>query len=201
MQSNQHICCIVSHVAELASIFLFHCLFLYIVLCCVLLPPFPPHSLLPLRTFTLSYRLRRCKTDMNASISTMQLLMLFSWDIEQGRQIFPYQLTLCKRIWAVSIISSRLYLWASQFPSSFSWALQFTAEQRRGKRKYIQKEGSNVQLSFMVMTSISWVLFMTQFDCHGFYGFIEICMLQLMQKVYSLKQCQGLATEIILNLW
>lgn len=42
---------------------------------------------------------------------------------------------------------------------------------------------------------------MTQFDCHGFYGFIEICMLQLMQEVYSLKQCQGLDTEIILNLW
>lgn len=40
----------------------------------------------------------------------------------------------------------------------------------------------------------------SQFDCHSFYGFIEICMLQLMQ-VYSLKQCQGLATEIILNLW
>lgn len=36
--------------------------------------------------------------------------------------------------------------------------------------------------------------------CQSFYGFVEICRLQFMQ-VYSLKQCQELATEIILNLW
>lgn len=42
---------------------------------------------------------------------------------------------------------------------------------------------------------------MTQFDCHSFYGFIEIYVLQLMQEVHCIKQCQGLATEVILNLW
>lgn len=116
-------------------------------------------------------------------------------------KIFLYGLTLCRRICPTSITSSRLRLWASRFPSVFSWAPQFTAAQWQGRRKYIQKEGSAVQLLFVVMTSISWVLFMTRFDCHSFYGFIEIYMLQLMQEVYPIKQCQGLATEIILSLW
>lgn len=171
MQSNQHICCIVSHDAELDSKFLFHFFLLYNVVSCVLLPPFPPHSLISLPTSLLSCRLRRCKTDRNASISTVQLLMsllLLLSDTEQGRQIFLYGivlcrriclLTLCRRIRSPSIIFSRLNLWASWFPSLSSWVLQFTAEQRQGKRKHAQKEGSNVQLSFMVMTSISWVLF------------------------------------------
>lgn len=56
-------------------------------------------SLLSLPTFPLSCRLKRCNTDMNASISTMQLLMLlWLWDVEQKRQIFLYGLTLCRKI-------------------------------------------------------------------------------------------------------
>lgn len=117
----------------------FPCFFLYIVVCCVLLPPFLHHSLLSLPTFPLSFRLRRCKTGKNAFISTMQLLLL-SWDIGQGRQTILYGLTLCGRIWSASVLFSKLYFWASWFLNLFSWALQFTAEQRRGKENIYRKK-------------------------------------------------------------
>lgn len=97
MQLNQHICCIGSHVAEFASNFF--SLFSYVA---------------PCRLMEVQDRYE-CLRFYYAVIDIAVVLGCTAME-----KIFPYGLTLCRRICPTSVTSSRLCLWASRFPSVFS---------------------------------------------------------------------------------